>query len=296
MFTVRSGRSGERRDLDWQLREGSAGVWLASSPAGVWLRVRFSVLAKAAPELVEHWAEFIVSPDGRHVSCQLSHPQWASDAAELFIGPLFSAVLSRHHRLSLHANVVEFDGRCAGIIGPAGSGKSTMSLALVNRGAHLVSDDLAALCETPGALSVWPGLPRVRIHESAAAIAAAGFDTLQPLWSVKFPFEDKRYLDLSGNTPDWGDRPLPLHALYLLADAEVDQPYVRRLHPAQALGHLMSNRHMPRLLDPDSDARDFFVIARLVGEIPVAVLYRPRRLSSLDTAAAAVLADVSSSA
>jgi hypothetical protein len=166
-----------------------------------------------------------------------------------------------------------------------------MSLALIRRGAHLVCDDVAALYGSVTSLGVWPGIPRLRTHEASAALAPSSFDELEPLWSVDVPHEDKRYVDLSTSTPDWGDEPLPLAALYFLADSLGDDLSVERLGPAVAVRQLMAHRQMPELLDPGSVGRDFLVVADLVAKVPIGVLHRPRRLQALDAAAALVLTD-----
>ncbi len=41
----------------------------------------------------------------------------------------------------LHATTVAIDGRAVVIEGPSGSGKSDLALRLIDRGAHLISDD-----------------------------------------------------------------------------------------------------------------------------------------------------------
>lgn len=47
---------------------------------------------------------------------------------------------------TIHASAVEIGGRGLLILGPAGSGKSSLSLALMALGARLVADDRVILC------------------------------------------------------------------------------------------------------------------------------------------------------
>lgn len=53
--------------------------------------------------------------------------------------------MSAHETLIFNASVVAIDGRALAIEGPAGSGKSSLALALVDRGAQLIGDDGARL-------------------------------------------------------------------------------------------------------------------------------------------------------
>lgn len=56
---------------------------------------------------------------------------------------------------NLHASAVAFGpGRGVLILGPSGSGKSRLALALIGEGAQLVADDQVLLCPDRGALYV----------------------------------------------------------------------------------------------------------------------------------------------
>lgn len=57
---------------------------------------------------------------------------------------------------TLHASCVAIDGRGVLIEGPSGSGKSDLTLRLIDRGARLVSDDYTVLIRDRGALLAKP--------------------------------------------------------------------------------------------------------------------------------------------
>lgn len=60
-----------------------------------------------------------------------------------------------------HASCVAVGARGLLIVGPSGSGKSSLALQMIALGAHLVADDRCLISEVGGALSVSrpPGLP-----------------------------------------------------------------------------------------------------------------------------------------
>lgn len=58
--------------------------------------------------------------------------------------------------LVLQASAVVIDGRALLIEGPPGSGKSSLALALIDRGAGLIGDDAVTLSVTDGALIAHP--------------------------------------------------------------------------------------------------------------------------------------------
>lgn len=255
--------------------------------------MRYAVFGDVPKLVIDQWVDFVVNPVGTLAWCNMSDPRWWDDAAELFIGPVFSAVLSQRGQTCLHAALVEIEGRCLGFIGASGDGKSTTTLAFVQRGAHLVSDDVAVLTEAGGAPAVWPGLPRLRAHRAPAASVGADFGTLGPMWSVEVVRDEKRYVDLAPTTPAWADAPLPLEALYFLMPRRNNgaPPYVRPVPPLEAVARLMANRHMPELVNPHNQARDFATLSRVATGARMYELHRPDDLNALDQCVDVVLAD-----
>lgn len=75
---------------------------------------------------------------------------------------------------NFHASVVAFGRNCGVLIsGPSGAGKSRLALALMERGAQLVSDDQVMLCADGGQLYARPP------HTIAGRIEARGLGLLQ---------------------------------------------------------------------------------------------------------------------
>ncbi|MEO9820743.1 MAG: HPr kinase/phosphatase C-terminal domain-containing protein [Paracoccaceae bacterium] len=72
----------------------------------------------------------------------------------------------------VHATAIVFSNRAAMIIGPAGSGKSSLALDLMSRGAHLISDDRVELRVDDGCL--WACAP----EQIAGMIEARGIGIL----------------------------------------------------------------------------------------------------------------------
>lgn len=64
--------------------------------------------------------------------------------------------MSRVSTLVLNTTFVAIQGRALGIEGPSGSGKSSLALALIDRGAMLIGDDGARLTQDNGRLIVHP--------------------------------------------------------------------------------------------------------------------------------------------
>lgn len=77
----------------------------------------------------------------------------------------------------LHASCVALDGRGLLILGPSGSGKSSLALRLMSLGAQLVSDDLTRLDRVEDALVATCPNPALR-----GLIEARGLGILQAPW------------------------------------------------------------------------------------------------------------------
>ena len=92
-----------------------------------------------------------------------------------------------HQYLVVHAGVVERSGRALLLPAPPGSGKSTLCAALVNRGWRLLSDELALVDPTSGAIAPLPrpvslknaSIEVIRRFSPEAVLSATVHDTLK---------------------------------------------------------------------------------------------------------------------
>jgi hypothetical protein len=85
--------------------------------------------------------------------------------------------LAAHHdgHLVLHASAVSTDEGVVALLGPKQAGKSTLAMALVRRGARLVTDDtLVIRLDANGRVAAVPGVQRIRLWpDSARALGAS---------------------------------------------------------------------------------------------------------------------------
>ena len=83
------------------------------------------------------------------------------------LGRVLSVALHAAGDLCLHASAAAIAGKAVALVGPRGYGKSTLTMALVANGAHLVADDTVRLSGTPPRTAV--AVPSLRLREDAAA-------------------------------------------------------------------------------------------------------------------------------
>ena len=126
------------------------------------------------------------------------------------LGRVMALAAHADGHLTLHASAVSIGGSVVALVGPKHAGKSTLALALVRKGARLVTDDTLVVRLGEGAAWAAPGVQRIRVWEDTAR--AFGL-------FVSGTGEGKPTATLAPNECEV--MPLPLVACYLLAPAVV---------------------------------------------------------------------------
>jgi hypothetical protein len=133
----------------------------------------------------------------------------------------------------VHAGVLELDGRAIVLPAPSGTGKSTLTLALVSRGFGYLSDELAPI-----------DLARRTVHAYSHALclkAVPGAITLPP-GTVQTP--ERWYVPPSALRARQVRSPTPIAALAFVRRHGTG-PRLSRLSPARAAAHLLNNALNP---------------------------------------------------
>ncbi len=188
-----------------------SGVWLRTGPFSVRVRSRLPQVAEGLADLygqfetrspIEAFADFHVeiNPPGllrRWVRPQVNF----SFDGELPFKPLpldqaypmlewglnWCVSMHAHHYLVIHAGVVEKNGLAAILPAPPGSGKSTLTAALVLSGWRLLSDELTLIDRKTGLIQPLPrplslkneSIPLIRAFSTDAHLNRPVHDTLK---------------------------------------------------------------------------------------------------------------------
>jgi hypothetical protein len=156
-------------------------------PSGEWVRVLEERDEDGAPARTIHshprlgyrlyargFGLALISPDGRRVECAPPPGEASWSWQRFLVGRVlpWAAVLCGYE--ALHASAVAIDGRALALVGPTGSGKTSLALRLVARGAGFVTDDVLALERGPAGVLAHPGASVASVRPSErAAIADA---------------------------------------------------------------------------------------------------------------------------
>lgn len=268
----------------WHAPDPSLPVWKSAGPEGTYVRLRWSGGG--------YYVEFVIGPEGREVWAAWNERVTLQDVTSLLVSTILGCVIRLRGLTCLHGSLVAWNGRGLVFLGPRGAGKSTTALALVQRGAVLVSDDLVPLLEV-GRTFVAPfGQPAIRMRPSSAEALVGSFEALRPVWSDVHDTHPKRYLDVP-QAHDSRNATVPIDAIYLLGarGAPGSPSGILEMSPVEIITTLMSQRPNTFVLDRAGHAKDFEVLGRLAGRVPVKQLSREEGLESLDGLLDGVLAD-----
>ena len=189
------------------------------------------------------------------------------DTATYLLGPVMGFTLLLKGFISLHACAVAVGDRAVAIMGPAGSGKSTTAAAFAERGYCILAEDVVTLRDAGTEFLVQPGYPSIRLWPSSVEALygnEASLPKLTPTW-------DKCYLDLTQDKYGFQTSPLPLAAIFLLAERTDDPaaPFVQDYPPAEKMMSLIANTYASYLMDRQMRGREFRFLHRVLNSVPV---------------------------
>jgi hypothetical protein len=163
----------------------------------------------------------------------------------------------------LHAGAVEIDGGVVGIVGPSGSGKSSLTVRLVLQGASFFTDDVLVLEERAAQLVAHPGFGVINVRSGEdERLADPHREALGPHLG-----RTGRYKHHYGLMPVQGER--PLRALYLLSPGPRYGPAAITSLPVPDPRRLLASAFIRDARSPEHLARLLHISARLAASVPI---------------------------
>ncbi len=211
------------------------------------------------------------------------------DTASYLLGPVFGLLLRLRGVTCLHASAVSIDNRCIAFVGEEGAGKSTTAAAFARLGFGVISDDVAALVESPEGFQVMPAYPHLCLWQDSVEMLYGSAEAL-PRFSTGW---EKRRLALGDQGTRFETRSLPLGAIYLLGDRRPNQaPSIEKVRPQAGLLSLVADTFANKILDREMRAREFTVLGRLVTTVPIRRLHPHSDGSRLEELCAVIREDL----
>jgi hypothetical protein len=211
------------------------------------------------------------------------------DATPITLGSAMGAALFLRGTTVLHATALIIDNRAVLMAGNTGAGKSTLSAAMIARGAALLTDDLAALACDDNEILVQPGFSRMKLYKESSVVAGMTGDH----WPRVFDYElsdDKRWLDVNDLPGGFRAEPCPLGAVYLIEgrSTSLAVPCIELLHPMEASVALTRHFYGVRYMDIPLETRLPWA-ARIAERMPVRRVVMPEDLGTVSAAARMII-------
>jgi len=252
---------------DVTIRFGSLGYASTDAPGNglLWANEDevFLSFARIGAFLVRGGREIVVDPaPGEDM-------RWARNAV---LGPVMGALLYQRGRLTLHASATSVGGAVVAFMADQRVGKSTTAAAMVARGHSLLADDITAIENHGGRLSVSPGYPLLKLWpEAAAAVGENPAALLEIMPDVhKGGLRTRR---------ESSTESLPLGCIYVLDRG--DAPEIVPLRPQAALIEVIRNTYGRQLFQAVRTGSHLHQCAEVVNSVPIRRLKRPHSLAAL---------------
>jgi hypothetical protein len=233
--------------------------------------------------------EFLVAADGRSITCRVEG--CSTEPFQVYmLGQALSFALVKQRFEPLHATAVVVDDAAVAFLGKSGFGKSSLAACFLAAGHRLLTDDLLVLDDTHGRFLAYPGPPRIKLFPKVARLflgpTVNGAPMNDDTAKLILPIEDHRRCTA----------PFELRAIYSLAaprDAcRRDTVSSEALARNTGFIELVKATFNRRLVSRERLARQFDVMARLTGLVPVRRLRYPRTIDRLKEVRDVVLADL----
>lgn len=198
--------------------------------------------------------------------------------AHLLLDHVLPRVVALRGDLMLHAaGAVGPGGRAHLLLGPTGTGKSTLAAALGAHGWPLLDDDGIRVVDAEDGPRAVPGYAGVRLLPDAAEAVLAGVRSERPMQAG----HPKHRYPVDGRPLTMAVGPTPIAAVYVMERAEVGQPAVEPLALGDAVGAL--TRHGFHIAgEPEDVTRQAFEhAAALAASVPVQRLSCPTGLDRI---------------
>jgi ABC-type uncharacterized transport system YnjBCD ATPase subunit len=224
--------------------------------------------------------EATISANGRTAICRmLGDVEQRAFEANL-LNFVVSASLTMQGEETLHATVLEMEGRAVGLLGQSGAGKSTLAAYLISCGADLITDDMLRVSFAGNTILAYPGPYRLKLLDQPAigflpdAVADGHFNALSGKIMVRPRRELRRHR-----------APSRLAALFHLGDPDDDtitEVSSARLNGLELARTVMSSAMDTRYADSSRMEHQMRFVARVADLLPVHALRYPRTVAALD--------------
>ncbi|NBC83044.1 MAG: hypothetical protein GVY19_06640 [Bacteroidetes bacterium] len=184
------------------------------------------------------------------------------------LGSALGALFHQRGRLSLHASCVTNREQTLLIAGMSGSGKSTISGALLKQGFNFICDDIAVLREENGQFMVEAGAPYIKLWQDT--LEKLEIDSTK-LSRIREGLEKFYFTPPANNPQSW-----PVSHIVALQTQNKPDPEITELSGMQKFNRMKNNLFRPHFLkDTENHPEIFQAYNRFLSQTRVFELKRP---------------------
>jgi hypothetical protein len=238
-----------------------------------------------------HRLDFAFDAPARNLTIRSTRPETIASVADLFVGPGMVAALHLRGSHVFHGSAVRVRDRAVLCLGAAGSGKSTLTVALVAAGAPLLAEEVVAVDAGSHGMTVRSGHPDIGLLPASLATLDARIARRPVL--PHFAADGKCVVSASAFPGGFSRTPAPLGAVYLLASQFSGVSCaIEPCSPARAIPALMSHLYGRRWLGSPADA--FSWCAAVADRVPICHVTLAEGLDHVHLAALTLCRDAES--
>lgn len=216
---------------------------------------------------VSNGSEILVEPD---VGAELY-------AIKIFLlGSCIAAVLQQRRQLVLHASSFELGGLAYSVCGKSGTGKSTTTAVMNQRGARLISDDVSAIQFDP-APNVVSGYPQSKLSAKSLDVIEVKPHGMQIVGT-------KNYKYARPMTHLFCDQPVKLRAIFILGFGKdgATEARLHQVHNSEAIRLMRKNIYRRQYILQSVYPMIFSALGVIVSAVPIFKIERPVDGNSFD--------------
>lgn len=193
------------------------------------------------------------------------------DLRAYLLGFAFGFLMHQRGVFPLHGSTVDMGGFCLIFVGYSGAGKTTMALGLVERGFHLLSDEVSRIGSIKSINHVYPSDMSQRISKDTAIHMGIDYDPEKYILNRM----DKFYVaDRNRHSHD----PKPLAAVIEIYPSDVSETSLIQLDKHDALNVLIKHSYGQEVMSLYADLGEHLrFCSKLAKVVPVYRLTRPDR-------------------
>ncbi|HEA68980.1 MAG TPA: hypothetical protein ENI07_19525 [Desulfobacterales bacterium] len=212
-------------------------------------------------------ADFHIT-DGKKIVVRPKNSVQPGTIQTLLWGWVLAALLHQRETFPLHGSVIKSGEEAIIFCGQSGFGKSTISMALVQRGYRILDDNMAVLFFQDNHFYVHPGVPEIKMYEKETPVTIQNQLSIQRL----FPESDKFSIDVNRQ---YFENSLPVTTVFIL-EKSLKQKEIVPLKGSNKIKALKNNIFCGRFIEGLAKTKPLFkFLIRLSQCIDVLLIREP---------------------